>query len=97
MILRLSRELLKGKASGISLMILKATEFLLLEKKSTLSVVNLMGKPPLPVIQDSFYQQFHISIELEQLEAFVRQLASYGVVGIRPEARGNSLALSSLL
>ncbi len=34
------------------------------------------GKTSLPVIQESFYQQFHTPLELEQLEAFVRQLAS---------------------
>lgn len=48
---------------------------------------QLDGQTPLPVIQDSFYQQFHISIELVQLEAFVRQLATMELLeyALKPE------------
>jgi putative peptide zinc metalloprotease protein len=37
---------------------------------------QLDGQTPLPAVQDAFYRHFHISMELEQLEAFVRHLAS---------------------
>jgi putative peptide zinc metalloprotease protein len=37
---------------------------------------QLDGQTPLPAIQDAFFQHFHVPMELEQLEAFVRHLAS---------------------
>ena len=58
---------------------------------------QLDGQTPLPAIQDAFYQHFHIPMELEQLEAFVRHLASLELLEYSPGARGNSLAFPGLL
>jgi putative peptide zinc metalloprotease protein len=41
---------------------------------------RLDGQTPFPDIQDAFYQQFNLSLDLLQLEAFVRHLASLQLV-----------------
>ena len=41
---------------------------------------QLDGQTTLPAIQDAFYQHFQATMELEQLEAFVRHLASLELV-----------------
>ncbi len=47
---------------------------------------HLDGQTPLSDIQDAFYRQFNLSLDLVQLEAFVRQLASLQLVDYHLEA-----------
>jgi putative peptide zinc metalloprotease protein len=42
------------------------------------------GQTLLPAIQEAFYQHFHIPIDLEQLEAFARHLASLNLLEYSP-------------
>lgn len=47
---------------------------------------HLDGQTPLSDIQDAFYRQFNLSLDLLQLEAFVRHLASLQLVDYHLEA-----------